>query len=103
MVKKISAEEFKSEVSSGVAVIDFSATWCGPCQRVAPVLEDVSNEFDGKVNFFNVDIDDNADLAEEYNITNIPALLLMKDGESQEIQVGFQPKENLCKFIEQYL
>lgn len=103
MVKKISGNEFKDAVSSGVAVIDFSAEWCGPCQRVAPILEEVSNEFEGKANFFNVDIDENGKLAEDYNITNIPALLVMKDGELQEIQVGFQPKENLCKFIEQYI
>ena len=103
MVKKISEGEFKAAVASGVSVVDFSATWCGPCRMVAPVLEEVSDELEGKVNFYNVDVDENGNLAEEYGITNIPALMIVKDGEKQEIQVGFQPKESICKYIEQYL
>ena len=103
MVKKISENEFQDAVASGVSVVDFSATWCGPCKMVAPVLEEVSEELAGKVNFYNVDVDENGNLAEEYGITNIPALMVVKDGKKQEIQVGFQPKENICKYIEQYL
>lgn len=75
-------------------MIDFSAQWCGPCQRVAPILEEVSDELDGKADFFNIDIDENADAADEYGITNIHAIMVMKDGEVVDMQVGFQPKEN---------
>lgn len=103
MVKKISGNELKAAAASGVAVVDFSAQWCGPCQRVAPILEEVSDELDGKANFFNIDIDENADAADEYGITNIPAIMVMKDGEVMDMQVGFQPKENVCSFIGQYL
>ena len=59
MVKKISQNEFNEVTASEVAVIDFSATWCGPCKMLAPVLEEVSEEYAGKVNFFNVDVDEN--------------------------------------------
>ena len=103
MVKRITQSEFKSEVANGVAVVDFSAEWCGPCKMLAPVLEQVSQELDGKINFFNVDVDDNGDLAQEYGITNIPALLVLKDGEKQEIQVGFQPKDNLVANLLKYI
>lgn len=103
MIKKISEKEFQQEVANGVAVVDFSAIWCGPCKMIAPVLEEISNEMEGKAKFFNVDVDQNPDLAQEYGIASIPALLLLKDGERQEIQVGFQPKESLMKFIEKYL
>lgn len=103
MVKKINAEQFNEVAASGVAVVDFSAVWCGPCKMLAPVLEQVSDEMDGKVSFFNVDVDENSELAEAQGITNIPALLILKDGVKQELQVGFQPKENLIKILEQYI
>ena len=103
MVKKITAKEFKSEVANGVSVVDFSAEWCGPCKMLGPILEEISNELDGKINFLNVDVDVDADLAVDFGITNIPALVILKDGEQVDLQVGFQPKENLLKVFEQYL
>lgn len=103
MVKKISSKEFQSMDKSGVAVVDFSANWCGPCKMLAPVLEDVSEEMEGKISFYNIDVDENSSLAIEYGITNIPALLILKDGQKQAIEVGFQPKESLIKVFEQYI
>ena len=86
MVKKISQNEFNEVTASEVAVIDFSATWCGPCKMLAPVLEEVSEEYAGKVNFFNVDVDENPDLAMQYKIMNIPALVVLKKGEKVDTQ-----------------
>ncbi len=103
MVKKISQNEFKNEVANGVAVVDFSAVWCGPCKMLAPVLEEVSEDLTGKASFFNVDVDENGDLAQEYGITNIPALLVLKDGQKQDILVGFQPKDQLMGNLAKYL
>ena len=97
MVKKISQNEFNEVTASEVAVIDFSATWCGPCKMLAPVLEEVSEEYAGKVNFFNVDVDENPDLAMQYKIMNIPALVVLKKGEKVDTQVGFAPKENIVE------
>ena len=91
MVKKISQNEFNEVTASEVAVIDFSATWCGPCKMLAPVLEEVSEEYAGKVNFFNVDVDE------------IPALVVLKKGEKVDTQVGFAPKENIVEFIKKQL
>lgn len=103
MVKKISQNEFNEITASEVAVIDFSATWCGPCKMLAPVLEEVSEEYAGKVNFFNVDVDENPDLAMQYKIMNIPALVVLKKGEKVDTQVGFSPKENIVEFIKKQL
>lgn len=103
MVKKINQDVFKDETGSGIAVIDFSAVWCGPCQMMAPVLEQISEEMEGKVSFFNVDVDENMDLAQEYMITNIPALLVLKDGQKQGMLVGFQPKDALKSELEKFL
>ena len=99
MVKKISQNEFNEVTASEVAVIDFSATWCGPCKMLAPVLDEVSEEYAGKVNFFNVDVDENPDLAMQYKIMNIPALVVLKKGEKVDTQVGFAPKENIFAYM----
>ena len=103
MVKKLNEEQFAQEDKSGLAVIDFSATWCGPCKMIAPVLEELSEDYAGKIKFYNIDVDENPDLAEEYGITNIPALAILKDGQKQDIQVGFQPKANLSSVFDSYL
>ena len=103
MVKKISEKEFAEVKEQGVALIDFSATWCGPCKMLAPVLEEVSEELGDKVAFYNVDVDENPELAEAFDITNIPALALLKNGEKVDMQVGFAPKDNIVAFINSQL
>ena len=103
MVKKITEKEFEAEVKEGISVVDFSAVWCGPCKMMEPVLSQISEELEGKVKFFNVDVDDNMNLAGKYMITNIPALLVLKDGEKQGMLVGFKPKDILQKEIEGFL
>lgn len=102
MVKKIGYEEFRNEALQGCAVVDFSATWCGPCKMLAPVLEQVSEELE-QVKFFNVDVDEAADLAAEYGISNIPAMLVLKDGIKQDILVGFKPKDVIVNEIKELL
>lgn len=94
MVKKINEAQFQEEATKGKAVVDFSAQWCGPCKMLAPLLEEISEEVK-EVAFYNVDVDENMTLAMKYGITNIPALLVLKDGEKQELLVGFKPKEEL--------
>ena len=86
--------------TKALALVDFSATWCGPCRMLEPVLEELSEEMAGKVDFYNADSDENMDLAMAYRIASIPALLLLRNGEEVARTVGFQPKESLKKFIE---
>ena len=88
--------------NSKVALIDFSAVWCGPCKMLEPVLEDLSEEMAGQIEFFSADVDSNMELAQRYRIMNIPALVVLKDGEQVGMTVGFQPKQELKKFLEQY-
>ncbi len=103
MVKKITQDEFQSMDKSGISVLDFNATWCGPCKMLAPVLEEVSEDLAGKANFYSVDTDENPDLAREYGIMNIPAIVVLKDGEKVDMNVGFAPKETLTDFISKSL
>ena len=103
MVKTINQNEFKDMDKTGVSVLDFNATWCGPCKMLAPVLEEVSEELAGKANFYSVDTDENPDLAREYGIMNIPAIVVLKDGQKVDMNVGFVPKEALSEFISKNL
>ena len=72
MVKKVNAQEFENEaMKASVAVVDFSATWCGPCRMLAPVLEEISGKYDGKVSFYNVDVDESPELAMRYMVNSV--------------------------------
>jgi len=98
MVKKISESEFHLVEESDVAVIDFSATWCGPCKMLAPVIDEVSEQMED-VNFFNIDVDENQSLAVKYGVSSIPAVMVFKKGEKVAQNVGFVPKDAIVKFI----
>ena len=103
MVKKLKEAEFAANVAEGTAVVDFNATWCGPCKMLAPVLEELSGDYDGKANFYAVDTDENGELCERFGITNIPAVAFVKDGELKEMNVGFVPKTVLSEILDRVL
>ena len=94
------AEVLKSEVP---VLVDFNATWCGPCRMLGPVLEELSEEMAGKASFYAVDVDDNQDLASQYGISSIPYVAVFKDGKLADGQVGFIPKAGIQSFIERNL
>ncbi|WEV48334.1 thioredoxin [Acinetobacter sp. ESL0695] len=95
--------DFKVDVleSETPVLVDFWAAWCGPCKAIAPVLEDLSREYDGKVKIVKVDVTNCEETAVNYNIRNIPALLLFKDGEVVAQQVGAVPRSKLVSFIDE--
>ena len=81
MITKINEQDFQTKVvKDAVAVVDFSATWCGPCRMLAPVLEEISEELAGKANFYNVDVDDDGALAAGFGISSVPTVLILKNG-----------------------
>ena len=96
-------QNFDENINSGVQLVDFWVTWCGPCKMIAPVLEEVATEMDGKANVVKVDVDENQSLAARYEVMSIPTLIVFKDGEPVDKVVGFQPKENLVQVIEKHL
>ncbi len=98
MVKEITAAEFNEVENAQTAVVDFFATWCGPCKMLGPVLEEISNEM-GDVEFFKLDVDSASDLAAKYEISSIPAVGLFKKGELKQMNVGFVPKDAMVEFI----
>ena len=84
----------------GVTLVDFFADWCGPCKMLSPVLQKLSERYEGKVNFIKVNVDDEMELAVKYNITSIPNMILFKDGEPFNQLIGFNAEPALVKFIE---
>lgn len=101
MVKKVNVQEFDNEARKApAAVVDFSATWCGPCRMLAPVVEELSEKLGDKVSFFNVDVDEAGELAMEYRISSVPCLVLMKNGEEVDRSIGFRPEAQLEAWIE---
>ena len=89
-------------VETGVCVVDFFATWCGPCKMLAPVFEELSGEMDN-VNFFKVDVDQALDIARKYAITTVPTMMIFKDGEVVDKMIGFLPKEHIKAKIDAQL
>lgn len=105
MAKVIDSNEFieKVENTKGVVVVDFFATWCGPCKMLAPVFEGVSNEMGDKAKFFKLDIDESDNIAEKYRIAAVPTMIIFKDGIPVENLAGFMPKENIATKVKAHL
>ncbi len=101
MVKKINSSEFQSEVlnDKGVALVDLYADWCMPCQMIAPIIEEISNE-KAEVKFFKINVDETPDVAIKYGVSSIPTLLIFKDGELANKATGAYPKEKIIELLE---
>jgi thioredoxin 1 len=89
--------------SDKLSVIDFWAEWCGPCRAIGPVIEELSKEYNGKVNVGKVNVDINPNISMEYGITSIPAILFIKGGQVVDKQIGAVPKSVLEKKIQAHL
>ncbi len=84
-------------------LVDFWAPWCGPCRMVAPIVEELAEEYDGRVKFVKVNTDDNVRTAVAYGIRSIPTLLVFKDGQQVDQVIGFRPKGDLQRSLEKAL
>ena len=97
-------ENAKAEIESGKpVVIDFWAEWCGPCKRVAPIVDELAEEYKDRVLIGKYNVDDYSDLSSEYSIRNIPTILFFKDGELKERNVGSISKADLAKKLDALL
>lgn len=96
----LSQDNFESEVmqSDKPVLVDFWAAWCGPCQMIGPVLEEIAAEVDD-VKIAKVNVDENQELAQKYGVMSIPMLALVKDGKVVDTTVGAMPKSDVLKFI----
>ena len=103
MAKAITDATFEQETKDGLVLVDFWATWCGPCRMQGPVIDQLDEEMGDKVTFTKVDVDENPETARAFGIMSIPTLLIKKDGEVVDKVVGYHAKEHLEEIIEKYL
>ncbi|MEG0855664.1 MAG: thioredoxin [Terrisporobacter sp.] len=102
MAQILTNDNFEIEVQDGVCIVDFFATWCGPCKMLTPVFEELSGEMEG-VKFFKVDVDQALDVARKFEITTVPTMIIFKDGEAVDKMIGFLPKDNIKAKIQAQL
>jgi len=102
-IKHVTKESFESEVlkSAEPVLVDFWAEWCGPCKMIAPVLDELAGEYDGKLKICKVDVDANPDIPPKFGIRGIPTLIVFKGGNAEATKVGALSKTQLTEFIQE--
>lgn len=103
MEVKVTSENFESLRNSGPLVVDFWATWCGPCRMIAPIVTELANEYDGKITVGKCDVEENDDIALQFSIRNIPTLLFFKDGVVVDKVVGAVSKAKIKSMMDALL
>ena len=101
MSEVVSSSDFQSKVldAQGPVLVDFFATWCGPCKMLAPTLDEVAAETAGKAAVYKLDIDQSPDIAQKYGVMSVPTLMVFENGQVKHQAVGVQPKQNLLSML----
>ncbi|MDP4281543.1 MAG: thioredoxin [Bacteroidota bacterium] len=105
MVEKLTDQTFEEKIlkAEKLAVVDFSAEWCGPCRMVAPIIHELESEYEGRIVVGEVNVDDNPKVSAEYRVRNIPTVLFFKNGQVVDKQVGAVPKASFKALVEKYI
>jgi thioredoxin 1 len=102
-IKTFTDSNFDQEIKTGVVLVDFWAEWCGPCRRLAPSVEALAGEYDGRATVAKLNVDENPNVPGRFMIRGIPTLLLFKNGELAETLVGLAAKEDIARMIDKHL
>lgn len=95
----LTKENFREETTNTdlPVLVDFWASWCGPCRMLAPIVEQIAEEYEGKIRVGKVNVDEEPELAAAFNVSSIPTIVIIKDGAVSEVSVGYRPKAELLK------
>ncbi len=99
----ITEKDFNEKIKKGVVVVDFFATWCGPCRMMTPILEDIKTELSDSVEIYKVDVDEDQKLARSFGIMSIPTLFIFVDGQLKEKHIGLWMKDDMLTVLKSYL
>lgn len=99
---ELTDSNFQNETAQGLTLVDFWAPWCGPCRIIAPVIEELAGQYEGRVKVAKLNVDDNPSVSGQYRVMSIPTMILFKDGQPVEGMVGAQPKRAFESLLEKY-
>jgi thioredoxin 1 len=102
-LRTLTDSNFDQEIKNGVVLVDFWAEWCGPCRRIAPIVEELAGQYDGRATVAKLNVDENPSIPGRFMIRGIPTLLLFKNGQLADTLVGLAPKEDIARMIERHL
>ena len=103
-VKTFTDKDFDEQTRSGVVLVDFWAEWCGPCRRIAPIVDELATQFEGRATIGKMNVDENPNIpTSRFQVRGIPTLVVLKDGKLEETLVGLAPKEEIARLIEKHL
>lgn len=99
-VSELTSQTFDEAVAEGTTLIDFWAEWCGPCKMIAPMIDELASEYEGKAKVVKINIDNEGDLAARFSVNSIPTLLIIKDGEEAKRFIGVTPKSEISAALD---
>lgn len=102
-LKTLTDSNFDHEIKDGVTLVDFWAEWCGPCRRIAPIVEQLAGEYEGRATIAKLNVDENPNVPGRFMIRGIPTLLLFKNGQLAETLVGLAPRDDIARLIDKHL
>ena len=102
-VEHLNESNFEEKIASGVNLVDFFATWCGPCKMLGPTIEEIGEECGGSFGVYKVDIDEAEDVVMDLGIMSVPTVIVFKDGAEAERMIGVQPKAALIDAVKRYI
>jgi thioredoxin len=103
-IKTFTDSNFDQETKDGVVLVDFWAEWCGPCRRIAPIVEQLATDYDGRATIGKMNVDENPNIpTSRFQVRGIPTLVVLKNGKLEETLVGLAPKEEIARLIEKHL
>ncbi|MCA1900716.1 MAG: thioredoxin [Candidatus Hydrogenedens sp.] len=103
MALRFTKDNFASETSTGVSLVDFWAEWCGPCRMISPIIDELAKEYEGRVKIGKVNVDEEMELAEQFGVSSIPTLVILKDGNEVKRFIGLTQKAVISSALESFL